>query len=450
MNPKKVTCGQVFVSTIRTTEENITVLNKVMLLMKFQIKGSTCRYCAAKLNLIHDLGNLVSCGKFLEFRTDLQDFGDLKLAICDRCGLVQLQHNFNQTLLYNENYGYNSALNNSMVLHLSNIADECVGLVKHLDLDLINHLDIGSNDATLINLTKTSFKKAGMSAVNQLGIDPSAVNHQENYKDSKLLLELFSYELSVSLMQKFHLITSIAMLYDLPNPLNFFLGIKNILDQHGVWITEQSYLFSMIEQNAFDTICHEHLEYYSLQNINDLCKSAGLEIIDVDFNTVNGGSFKVYIQHENGKRYSNLSKIKMILASEERRDKELELKEMFNRIKDLKMKMLSFLSDCKDKGREVHGYGASTKGNSLLQYYGITDSEISYIAEINESKFGKFTPGSKIPIVSEQESKSMKPYAYIVLPWHFSSSILEKEFDFMTVTKTRFCFPLPEWKEIGY
>ena len=411
----------------------------------FQTENSRCRFCDNTLKIVKNLGNLGSCGTFLEPGIELFDSGDLKLAICDYCGLVQLEDNFNQASLYNEDYGYNSSLNSSMVSHLLQIAQKLSHIAKQIGLKQVKHLDIGSNDATLINLSKEAFEYAGCVAVDQLGIDPSAYQHQANYRNSNLLLELFTYELSENLTQKFDVITSIAMLYDLPNPKNFFSGVKNILEPHGVWITEQSYIFSMVEQNAFDTICHEHLEYYSVQDIDNLCRSVGLEIFDVEFNEVNGGSFRLYIQHQGGAKKIS-EEIPLILASEKKRNKSFELEEMFNRVEILKMQTLNFLQDCKYRGREVHGYGASTKGNTLLQYYGITNSEIKYIAEVNKNKFGKMTPGSKIPIISEELSKSLKPFAYLILPWHFSTSILEKERDFINVTGTRFGFPLPEWK----
>ena len=415
-----------------------------MRLEKFNVSNEACRYCSGRLLLVKDLGNFISCGKFLVSADENVESGDLRLAICEICNLVQLEENFNQTLLYNNNYGYASALNSSMVSHLSNIA---IDLYNHTDKNMqqVKHLDIGSNDATLINLTRKYFESKGYWKLQQLGIDPTAGIYELNYYKSRILVDFFSLELTNGLNEKFDLISSIAMLYDLPNPIDFFLGIKNMLNTSGIWISEQSYIYSMIDKNAFDTICHEHLEYYSLSDINNLCKATDLELFDISFNDTNGGSFRFYVQHLGGRNKIS-PKLKKILANELTRNKPEELHLMFSRVEEIKSITLDFLQECKINGQVVHGYGASTKGNTLLQYFGISEKELPFIAEVNQTKFGKYTPGSRIPIISEEESRSKKPYAYLVLPWHFMDSILLREKEFIKDTGTKFCFPLPYWR----
>jgi len=413
--------------------------------MQFVYKNTRCRLCKADLRVIKNFGKIFSCGKFPNSLNQEVESSMLKISICTMCNMIQLQDNYEQSLLYTDSYGYQSSLNKSMVNHLSNIANE---LAQYLNLlekrEQYSHLDIGSNDATLINLLRKRLPENPELPLIQLGIDPTALSYMNNYEKSQLIVDYFTLELAMSLQKKFKVVTSIAMLYDVPDPIDFFRGIKEILDSDGIWISEQSYFFSMVDENAFDTICQEHLEYYSLKDIANLCDNVGLELFDVIFNDCNGGSFRFYVQHIGGTniisdRYLNA------LRSESRRDKELELLNMLKRVEIIKEKTLQFLLDSKSRGLEVHGYGASTKGNMLLQYFGINKDLLPFIAEVNKNKFGKFTPGSNIPIISEQKSKLLNPYAYLVLPWHFRTSILERESSYIQSHKTKFCFPLPSF-----
>jgi hypothetical protein len=408
----------------------------------FQTQSEECRSCKGDLEEIKNLGEFYSCGIFPGTRTEPVDLGKLAIGICTECQLVQLLEDYDHEKLYTESYGYRSSLNESMVAHLDSIAVEIASLLSESNSsDEIHHLDIGSNDATLINQVLKYSAQNG-SVVNQLGVDPSGEGFKKYYTKADLLVAPFSSEVAGTLNRKFKVISSIAMFYDLPDPRDFVKGIKSVLDQRGVWISEQSYFFRMIEQTAFDTICQEHLEYYSLRDIVNICENSGMELFHVEFNDVNGGSFRFYAQHQGGpsQRSSNLESA---LRKEAERDKRKELETMFRKVEELKNEILEFLLECKKRGLEVHGYGASTKGNTLLQYFGITEDLVSCIAERNESKFGKLTPGTLIPIISEQESRSRKPYAYLVLPWHFKAAILKREDDFRSKTETKFCFPLP-------
>ena len=414
--------------------------------MEFSTIVKSCRSCNGAVRKVYDLGEFYSCGVFPSKDELALDKSSLELVICENCALVQLSKDFELNSLYTSSYGYRSSLNESMVAHLNEIATESLRYFK--GSDQIKHLDIGSNDATLINLLKSNFsqsQKNGLINVSSLGIDPSGVGFKEFYTDSELIVAPFNLDLAKDLKETFDLITSIAMLYDLPDPTDFFTAVKLVLAKNGVWISEQSYFFSMVENNAFDTICHEHIEYYSVTDIYNLCKKVDLELFNVEFDSTNGGSFRVYIQHKGGDAPVSES-LKAILRSEMLRDKEKELMLMFERVNSVKTDIINFLQKCSIDGRVVHGYGASTKGNTLLQYFKITKNLLPQIAEKNDKKFGKVTPGTGIPIISEVASKQQKPYAYLVLPWHFKKSILLREQEFIEKTGTKFVFPLPNFE----
>jgi hypothetical protein len=409
--------------------------------LSFSATRTNCRICEYPTKKIKDLGNFYSCGIFPSSVTTSVDRGNLQLNLCLECALVQLSCDFNSESLFTNNYGYKSSLNESMVNHLSEIAITCVSHLKS-NKDTATYLDIGSNDGTLLNLVTEKFVKVNTRGLVSIGIDPTAEKFNHNYKSSEIIESLFSYDLAKKLELKFDLITSIAMLYDLPNPLDFFAGIKEVLEPNGIWISEQSYIFSMIENNSFDTICHEHIEYYSINNIKDLCIKVGLEIFDIEMNDINGGSFIFYAQHIGGPNKISDKLIK-VLINESTRDIELDLLEMFDRVDEIKRRVNVLLQDLTRQGKIVYGYGASTKGNTLLQYFGISTSVMPFIAERNVNKYDKYTPGSLIPIISETEAKASQPYAFFVLPWHFKEGILMRELQFRQEFGTKFIFPLP-------
>ena len=413
----------------------------------FQLPSDKCRSCKGNLEEIKNLGEFYSCGIFPGAKAQPVDLGELAIGICVECELVQLLEDYDHTKLYTESYGYRSSLNESMVAHLDSIAIEIATILAEAKTsDDLNHLDIGSNDATLINQVSRYSEQKGL-VLKQLGVDPSGEGFRQYYSKADLLVAPFSSDVAASIFQKFKVVSSVAMFYDLPDPRDFVKGIKFVLDENGVWISEQSYFFRMIEQTAFDTICQEHLEYYSVKDIENICENSGMELFHVEFNDVNGGSFRFYAQHRGGPRRRS-NDLASALKNEEGRNKRTELETMFHKVEKFRDEILEFLRDCKKRGLEVHGYGASTKGNTLLQYFGITEDLVACIAERNESKFGKYTPGTLIPIISEQESRSRKPYAYLVLPWHFKDAILKREDEFRTKTETKFCFPLPKFEII--
>ena len=250
--------------------------------------------------------------------------------------------------------------------------------------------------------------------------------------------------------RKAKVITSISMFYDLENPQKFTNDVASILDKDGIWVLEQSYLPKMLEQNSFDTICHEHLEYYALRQIERLVKNANLKIINVSLNNINGGSFRVEVSHEKSRLAVQNEAISRLKAYERNLnlDRNKTYEDFAKRVDDIGKKLRHFLKEEKSKDKEIFVYGASTKGNVLLQYFDLDNQLITACAERNTDKFGCMTPGSQIPIISEKEARDRADY-FLVLPWHFRETFLEREKRFLE-KGGKFIFPLPEVDIVGY
>lgn len=405
-----------------------------------------CRSCKSKaLIAIFNLGILASCGVFPRSNEPDAPAAPLALVQCSDCGLVQLAHDYDGEDLYRGSYGYRSGINESMVRHLQSITRMISARVQFEPGDVV--LDIGSNDGTLLHSYPAG------DTLQRIGIDPTSARFIEHYGPTiKAVPEFFTHANFQRALpgQRARVITSISMFYDLPDPNAFVNDIAQTLRQDGVWVLEQSYLPAMLATNSFDTICHEHLEYYCLHQIDDLCRRNGLKIVDVDFNGVNGGSFQVVAAHLD-------SGIPVDTAAIERAMHE-EVAGKFHtpdpfrafgdRVATLRARVVDFLKEQKAAGRLVHGYGASTKGNTLLQYFGIGSDLLSVIADRNSDKDGSRTPGTNIPIVSESKSRMLKPDFYFVLPWHFREAFIARERDFLD-RGGRFVFPLPQLEIVG-
>lgn len=235
------------------------------------------------------------------------------------------------------------------------------------------------------------------------------------------------------------------MFYDLEDPINFAEQIHEILDKNGIWHLEQSYMPMMLKNNSYDTICHEHLEYYSLKSIKYIFDKVGFKIIDLQFNDINGGSFAITVA-KNDSNFKNSNKMVDWLLNKELLfgyNNLTTFKKFFNNIKKHKESFRNLLQNLKDDKKKVIGYGASTKGNVILQYCNINENLIPYIAEVNKFKLGRYTPGSKIKIISEELAKKMNPDFFVVLPWHFKNFILNKEKKFLK-KEGKIIFPLPD------
>lgn len=375
--------------------------------------------------------------------------GELELVKCMPidghavCGLVQLRHSCNGSDMYGENYGYRSGLNASMVNHLHDITREIKEKIEIKKNDLI--IDIGSNDCTLL-------KSYEIENVDYVGMDPTGIKFAKYYPESvKLVSDFFSADnvRKVCGDKKAKVITSIAMFYDLEDPISFARDIAEVLAEDGIWVMEQSYLPFMLQTNSYDTICQEHLEFYCLKQIEWIVEAAGLKVINLSLNDVNGGSFRLTIAHNDSVCGEGYFSVAPCVEKQHEYEKEqgfdsLKPYAIFkDNIEKSKEALLSFIAQAHKENKTIYGYGASTKGNVLLQYCGITSKDIVAIAEVNEDKFGRVTPGTGIPIISEEEAREGKPDYFLVLPWHFRDNILEKEKVFREKTGCKFVFPLP-------
>ena len=388
---------------------------------------------------ILNLGEQYLTGVFPKEKNEKITKGPLKLVWCPESDLVQLKESYNLDEMYGDNYGYRSGLNSSMVNHLQKKIKSLQKIANLNPTDTV--LDIGSNDCT-------SLKAYDTKDINRIGIDPTGKKFSKYYPDDvKLVPDFFTAEKFFSVSdKKCKIITSIAMFYDLEDPCAFAQNIEESLCDDGVWHFEQSYLPSMLRLNSYDTICHEHLEYYSLSSIKKILEKTNLKIIDVVMNDINGGSFAVTVaKKNNNSAKANLPLVDWLLEQEDRMGlstirpyKEFE-ERVFKHREDLNRLITCLTND----GKKILGYGASTKGNVILQFCGLTSKEIPAIAEINEEKYGRFTPGTNIPIISDKEAMKINPDYFLVLPWHFKDNILRNEQEYIQ-NGGKFIFPFPE------
>ncbi len=399
-----------------------------------------CRVAGSN-NLVSvlNLGHQALTGVFPKSETEAVTVGPLELVWCPDSGLLQLRHSYNAEEMYGDNYGYRSGLNQSMVDHLTNKVAYLERMVGLREGDVV--VDIGSNDAT----TLKAYRSSGIS---RIGIDPTGKKFAEFYpSDIRLIPDFFSEQAYRSIESKpARIVTSIAMFYDLESPVKFAQQVASILADDGVWHFEQSYMPSMLRTNSYDTICHEHLEYYSLGVVKTILERADLRIVDVVMNSINGGSFAVTAtRKENKSVASNQPVVQWLLDQEERMGLNTprpyrDFEERVYRHRDDLIRLIRTLNA---DGKKVIGYGASTKGNVLLQFCGFSKNDLPAIAEVNVEKFGRYTPGTHIPIVSEAEAKAMQPDYFLVLPWHFKDGILRREKEYLS-KGGKFIFPFPE------
>lgn len=410
---------------------------------------SQCRVCGnTELDSLLDLGELTLTGIFPPERTTPVSKGPLELVKCrengpETCGLVQLRHSFEPGEMYGANYGYRSGLNRSMVEHLQSKARNIKNTVSLSPNDVI--LDIGSNDSTFLR----AMDAPGLRLV---GMDPTGVKFHEYYPEHiQLIPDFFSAHRFRGEFgaRPAKVVTSFAMFYDLEDPVDFVRQIYEILADNGVWVFEQSYLPTMLASTSYDTICHEHLEYYALKQILWMLDRVGFKVVDVELNDTNGGSFSVTAAKKNSDVPKDEIAIGRLLRDEERAG--LGGRETYHLFRERVFRRRDELQDllrrARDSGERVFGYGASTKGNVILQFCGITANELAFVAEVNRDKFGAFTPGTLIPIISEEEAKSMDPSGFLVLPWHFREHIVRRESGFLS-SGGKLIFPLPELKVI--
>ena len=404
-------------------------------------KIQKCRLCGnAELIPVVDLGEQYLTGVFPRKNTaSTLTKGPLRLVKCHGgdhvCGLLQLEHSYDLSEMYGETYGYRSGLNISMVRHLHGKVKRICTRVELKPDDLV--LDIGSNDGTTLSAYSADLLLVGM--------DPTGEKFHSHYPPHiHLISDFFSAQrLSTAFpSRKAKVVTSFSMFYDLEDPIGFAREVAGIMHPEGIWVFEQSYMPLMLERNAYDTICHEHLEYYGLRQIVWLAERAGLKIIDVEFNDVNGGSFSVVAALSSSHREDASGLVERILAKEEAMTlSSLAPYQTFaSRAEESRCSLQDFIAQARTEGMRVCGLGASTKGNVILQYCGFNASDIEVIGEVNPDKFGAVTPGSWVPIEDEQKVLQSSPDYFLVLPWHFRDFFINNP----TFAGQKLVFPLPK------
>lgn len=406
-------------------------------------KINQCRLCGNKdLFPIFDLGEQYLASSFPKIGESNPLKAPLILVKCNdnhnnHCGLLQLEHTVNNNILYCGHYGYRSGLNNTMITHLKNLIKDVQCQVVLNDNDIV--LDIGSNDCTLLKCYDNKTLK-------KVGIDPTSNQFKQYYPDDVIRLPTFFNKDVFKLHfgeEKAKVITTISMFYDLHDILSFVKDIKNILHKDGIWVSEQAYAPTMLETNNFDCILHEHLTYLCLKQFKYICDVVELKIVDVTLNDCNGCSFRLTMTHfDNSRQISdNVNKIKIqedLLALHTL----TPLHNFIDRVNNNKIILINFLTNKVKNNKKIFLLGASTKGNVTLQYYGIDYQLVQFASERNEEKYGRCTPGTNIPIISEQEARDLKPDYFLVLPWHFKKELLEREQNYLNDGGC-IIFPLP-------
>jgi len=408
-----------------------------------------CRVCGSEnLEDVLSLGNQ-HVTNFLADPKEEALMAPLDLVLCETsrggCGLLQLKHTVQRDFLYRQ-YWYLSGTSTTMVHALGDLATKSESLAGLSQGDFV--IDIGSNDGTLLTLLKTG-------GVIRVGFEPSnlwdrcrdeRVNTIHDYFNRNSFAERFPN-------QKAKLITSVAMFYDLDNP-NFFVGdIKSVLADDGLWVIQMNYLGTMLEQNTFDNISHEHLEYYSLSSLEALLKRHDLEIADVEINDVNGGSFRTYIRHS-GTLVGNSPGAERRKEAQRFYENRLDLdgREVYDsfaeRVARLSRDLKNFLTEEFDSGKKIYILGASTRGLVVLQYAGIDNRLIEAAADKNPDKFGRYIVGTGIPIVSLEQARANKPDYMFVLPYQFKKEIINQERDFLD-QGGKMIFAMPQIHVVG-
>lgn len=405
---------------------------------------SICRLCkGSELVNVVDLGVQYIASRFPRVGDVETPKIPLILCMCKDCWLIQLRQSTVASELYEQEYGYRSGISNTMRDHLKAYKEEIESKAALKDGDAV--LDIGSNDSTMLQLYSDKLKRIGM--------DPTGKQFAEYYGAVDLVPTYFTKENFQTTYGslKCKAVSSISMFYDLPDPVQFAKDIHDILCDDGIWTCEQSYLFSMLQSSSLDTICHEHLEYYALHQIYRIAKEANFKIIDVSFNSCNGGSFRIYFAKNSSNVHTEcVEQIRSILDKEEALGiHTVDLYKTFvtnyeQQVSNLK----TFIQEKHLNGEETWVYGASTKGNVLLQYAGLDSTLIRCAVERNPAKVGKMTPNG-IPIISEETMRTTPPKYLLVLPWHFRNEIIQRETAYLEQGGS-LLFPLPIFEVIRH
>jgi len=407
---------------------------------------SCCRLCGSRsLTPVFSLGEMAFSGIFPNFKSEKVPTGELTVLLCGDCALAQLDRNFPSDEMYGSNYGYMSSLNASMVNHLQKIVKHLENITQLKEGEIV--LDVGSNDGTMLLLYQTP-------GIVRVGMDPTIIKYKDLYPPQIIgVPEFFSASTFSAICPggKAKVVSTVAMLYDLPNPKGFAQEVREVLANDGIWFIEVSYGPWMLKSGAFDAVCHEHIEYYSLWTLKKILDEAGLKIINVSFNDTNGGSISITsTPFENQLLSADTEGVKSILNEESQSGcNELSGWNSFAQLaKNRVLELERFLISVKADGKRIVALGASTKGNVLLQSLSPEAlSAIEVIGEVNEFKYGKVTPGTLIKIAPETEVLETKPDFVLILPWHFKDSFKSRLADFVR-NGGRLVFPLPKLEVI--
>lgn len=398
------------------------------------IKG--CRACESKKLIdILSLGNLY-LSDFITGNKKPHNF-PLSLVLCNSCSVLQLKHTVPQEFLYTNRYGYKSSINNTVRQDLKDIVQKAKRKIGRINGKL-NVLDIGANDGTLLSNYPSS--------VFRIGVEPISKFARECRKYADIVINDFftyrSYEKKLK-NKKMHIITAISCFYDIDNPNEFLSDITKILNKDGILIIQQNYLVGMLEQNAFDNIVHEHLEYYSLLSLENLLKKHNLEVFDVERSNINGGSFRTYITKKGNRGISRsvekLRRYEKIMNLH----KQKIYKDFAKRVKKNRDELRALLKKLNRENKTIYIYGASTRGNTLIQYCKLNKDLIKAAVERNSEKWGKKIASVGIPIISEEQARKEKPDYMLVLPWFFKEEFIQREKNYLK-NGGHFIFPLPK------
>ena len=402
-----------------------------------------CRICKDdKLVDVISLGEQFITSRFPKYGDFSTPKTQITLCMCKTCGLIQLRETTDSSELYEYEYGYRSGISNTMRDHLKKYQEEIVSKVQLEIGDII--VDIGSNDSTMLQYYSSDLRR--------IGVDPTGKQFQQYYGDVELLSTYFNCENFLNNFGKIKckIVSSISMFYDLPDPVQFAKDIHSVLEDDGIWTCEQSYLLTMLKLNSIDTICHEHLEYYALHQIKNIADRANFKIIDVLFNDCNGGSFRIYFAKRDSILHKENTELinKILLNESEVGIMNEQLYKNFMKNCDIQVKYLKdFIETINKNNKKVYIYGASTKGNCLLQYAKLNETHIKYAVERNPKKIGKMTiTGTEI--ISEETMRDSPPDYLLVLPWHFRNEIMSRETSFSS-SGGQFIFPFPHFEIIG-
>ena len=379
------------------------------------------------------LGNQVITSRFPKVGEPMPPSTPMTLMMCKTCGLVQLRDLVAGSEMYEHMYGYRSGISGTMRAHLREYNDEIMLLASLEDGDAV--LDIGSNDATLLKMYPETLKRHGC--------DPTGAQFASEYEGLFLTPTYFTKEAVAPLGLTYKVVSSISMFYDLPDPVQFARDIYSVLHEDGLWTFEQSYIKTMLERNSFDTICHEHVEYYGIRQIKHILDLAGFKIVRVSLNDCNGGSSRIFAAKKESRWTEDIRIVQKLLDEEEHLSNP-DTYAIFMACCDVEIaKLKAHLAT----GATTYIYGASTKGNCLLQYAGIGSELVKYAVERNPAKVGCVT-STGIEIISEETMRAAPPAYLLVLPWHFKTEIIARESEFIKAGG-KLIFPLPTFEIVG-